>query len=150
MKKIENILLKSCAFTVLISALFFAFAKMTSRAEVKIGFTHFFIIFLFGIAISIANLVLEYDKLHVALRMLIHYVVLLIAFSVVFINMGNIAADGASAIFTTVFIFTFLYVFISLISYSIKKLIVKLDKRFDKKHTAPQKEKETYQPRFKA
>ena len=148
MEKIKKVALNACAFTVLISALFFAFAKITGLAEVKIDFLHFFIILLFGTVIAVTNTVFELPKLNIAFKFIIHYVVLLIAFYIVFINFGNVKSSGISTVFVTVIVFSFLYVFISLAVWIIRR-IFKIGSSH-KKPDAKQKEKEdtTYKPRF--
>ena len=121
MEKLKRIALNACAFTVLINMLFFAFAKITGLSEIKIDFLHFFIILLFGVVIAITNTVFELPKLHIVFKFIIHYVVLLIAFYIVFINFGNVKSSGISTVFVTVIIFSFLYVFISLIVWLLKR-----------------------------
>ena len=147
MEKIKRIALNSCAFAVLISVLFFAFAKISGLSEVKIDFLHFFIILLFGIVIAVANTVFELPKIHIALKFLIHYVVLLISFYIVFINFGNVSASGPAVIFTTVIVFSIFYVFFAVIIWLIKKIFgIKISANNSK--TSSKDSKETYKPRY--
>jgi prepilin signal peptidase PulO-like enzyme (type II secretory pathway) len=85
-----------------------------------IKFGTFLIILLFGFVISIANTIFEIKKLHYALKLLIHYTALLLAFIFVFIIAGNIKISGAASVFSAIIIFTFLYGVIYALSYGLK------------------------------
>lgn len=150
MKKLESILLHSCAYTVLIATLFFAIAGIMDVHDAKFGFLDFLLIFLFSVVITFANMVLKYEKLNLLLRFIIHYLALLIVFCIVFFNIGNMTATGAAKVFITVIIFTLLYVIIAIITWLAKKSVKKIDKTIQSKapKTAKQKSNE-YQPRFK-
>lgn len=149
MKTIEKILLQSCFYTVLITLLFFSFVTLSDFADPKISFTYFLVIFLFGMAIALAGMIFEYKKIHVFLRLIIHYTVLLITFSVVFINLGNISVQSASAVFVAILLFTFLYIVIALMSWLIKKSVTKIDSKITANNKKTSKKSEEYQPRFK-
>ena len=149
MKTIEKILLQACFYTVLITLLFFSFVTLSNFADPKISFAYFLIIFLFGMAIALANMILDYQKLHIFFRIIIHYIVLLTTFSVVFINLGNISVQSASAVFVAIFIFTFLYLIVFLVSLLIKKLVGKIDSKLPATGKKPTKKSDDYQPRFK-
>ena len=148
-EKLKRIALNSCAFTVLISALFFAFAKITGLSEVKIDFLHFFVILLFGTVIATTNTVFELPKLHIALKVLIHYVVLLVAFYIVFINFGNVKSSGISTVFVVVVVFSFLYLLISVLTWLIKRAFKKSNSVSNRtKNVASKKNNDKYTPRF--
>ena len=59
MKKLEKILLHTCAFAVLISLLFFIVAKIGKSGEINIEFLQYLVIILFALIIAIVNLVFE-------------------------------------------------------------------------------------------
>ena len=148
MRIIEKLLLKSCAYSVLIVTLFFLFTMVTSFTEAAIRLGTFFLILLFGLLISLSDLILKIEKLHKMLRLLIHYSVLLVAFIVIFIISGNISASGAGAVFSAVFIFTVLYAVISLIVYLAKRSVKSVDAKLGKKAAQNKKPKSNYKPLY--
>ena len=149
MEKIKRIALNSCAFTVLIAVLFFAFAKISGLSEVKIDFLHFFVILLFGIVVAIANTLFEIPRLHIVWKFLIHYAILFVAFYIVFLNFANIDSNkGAAVIFTALIVFTFLYVVVAFIAWLFKKAFkIAAKSSTVKESNAPKKE--SYTPRYK-
>lgn len=149
MKRVENLVLKGCAYTVLITVLFFLFTLLTDFTEAAMTIGTFMLIFLFGVLISLANLLLELLPLRTVLKVMIHYATLLVTFVVVFIINGRIALGRASAVFSAIVLFTFLYAFFFLVAYFIKKSIGAADKRIDKKHPQRIKEKKEYKSLYK-
>lgn len=151
MKRIQSLLLGTAGYTVLILLLFYIFTTISGFAESKIGFAMFGLILLFGALISFADMLLYIEALKKPLRIIIHYIALLIAFSVIFIGSGNIAAQGAAAIFSAVVVFTALYAVIFVITYFARKGIARLDTVIDRRKPAPsQKSKKSdYKPLYK-
>lgn len=132
MKKIENILLRGSAYTVLILVLFYLFAVLGQLVEPAITFPTFIIIVVFGFVISVCELVFCIKSLKTPIKVLIHYAVLLVAFCAIFIFSGNLDSKGPAAIFSAVVIFTFLYSLIFLIVYFARKGINAADKKIEK------------------
>ena len=144
MKKLEGILLRGCGLTILILALFYAFATSGNLTNQGIYFDTFALILIFGQIISLTTEIFFLSRLHFALRMLIHYASLLIAFCAIFIASGNIKADTAANIFSAVIIFTFLYVLFFGVVWLIKKVIGSLDKRIDQSKANSKNDKKPY------
>ena len=149
MKRVENLILKSCAYTVLIAVLFFLFTLATSFTEAALTIGTFMIILLFGAVIAFSNLILELLPLKTFLKVLIHYATLLIAFIVIFVIKGRISAVNTAAIFSAIIIFTFLYAFFFLVAWFIRKSIYAADKRIDKRHPKKVSEKKEYKSLYK-
>ncbi len=149
MKRLENLLLKACAFTVLIVLLFFLFTLATDFTEAAITIGTFMIILAFGIIVAVANLVLDIKPLKFIYRLLIHYAVLLIAFIIIFVINGKVSTGGAAAVFSAVVIFTLLYAVFFIIAHFIKRSISSADKRLDKKHPKKVVKKKEYKSLYK-
>ena len=144
MKKIESILLRGCGLTILILTLFYAFASYGKLANQGISFDVFALILIFGQIISFTTEILSMPRPVFAVRLIIHYASLLIAFCAVFIATGNIKADTPANIFSAVIIFTFLYAFFFGIVCLIRKLVRSLDKRVDGRKKSVKDEKKPY------
>ena len=144
MKKIESILLRGCGLTILILTLFYAFASYGKLANQGIGFDVFALILIFGQIISFTTEILSMPRPAFAVRLIIHYASLLVAFCAVFIATGNIKADTPANIFSAVIIFTFLYAFFFGIVCLIRKLVRSLDKRVDGRKKSVKDEKKPY------
>ena len=152
MKKIENLLLRAAGYTVLILLLFYLFGLASDFTDAYISFPTFAIILSFGVIISFAGLIFNIKKLHMALRVLLHYIVLLIAFSIIFISNGNISSGGSGAIFVAVTVYTALYAVIFTISYLVTKTVRKADENIERKIKAELKKEakaDRYKPLYK-
>ena len=150
MKKLENLLLRGCGYTILITVLFFLVAVIGEYTNAAIDFPTMTLIFVFGVIISSSDLVLGVERIKKVFRVMIHYSVLLVAFFFVFILAGKLRTGGASAIFAATVIFTFLYALIFTITYLIKLAVKRadsaIDKKADKKH---KRTKAEYTPIYK-
>lgn len=149
MKKLENLLLGAAGYTVLILLLFYIFGTLSNFANPYIDFRTFLVILGFGVIISLAGMILGIQKIHVALRVLIHYVALLIAFFTVFIINGNISAQGAGWVFVAIVLFTVFYLLIAGITILTKKLVGKIDSNIGTKTEAECKKEGKYKPLYK-
>lgn len=153
MKKIENLLLRAAGYTVLILLIFYIFGLLSDFSAPYIDFPTFLLILGFGVIISAVGLIFTVQKLHFSLRVLIHYAVLLTAFSLIFISTGNISKSGSGAVFVAVAIFTVFYAAIFGICCAIIYAIRKADAKIDKKIKAELKKeakKEKYKPLYKS
>ena len=150
MKKIENLLLKACGYTILILILFYAVA-FTGFTTPAIQLPTFLLILVFGIVISAAGMILYVNSLKPILRVLIHYAVMLVSFFIVFILGGKLHTGGSSTIFAAIILFTFLYALIFAIVYFIRRAVISADKAIDKKSAAQskRKKKKPYTPLYK-
>lgn len=140
MKRIENILLRACGFTILITLLFYVIAFVGQLTEPRIKFGTFALIFAFSVVISLANTVLKMNKPSFLWRILIHYSALLVSFSVIFIISGNIKSEGPGGILSAVIIFTFLYAIVFTLSYLIIKAVRASDKGLDMRRGGKKKQ----------
>ena len=149
MKKIESVILAGCAYSMAIIALFFSFAAISSFSEVKLGVGQFFIILLFGQLISVAGFILKNASWHIFIRYALHYLILFLAFCIIFIVNGNIKASGGGAILSAAVIFTFFYAIILLLVYAFKKSISSVEKKISTKNPKQNEQNKKYTPRFK-
>lgn len=153
MKTIENILLKACGYTLLILTFFYLFGLIGDVGAALIGFTTFMTIALFGLLISLAELAFQIKRIHIVFRVLIHYIVLLAAFNVVFISSGNISAKTAGEVFTAIVIFTVFYAIMFGLVYIVRRFIAKSDKLIDNKKAKINDEnhkKNEYKPLYRS
>ena len=131
MKRLENLLLKACGFTIAILTLFYLFPSLSKAQDEAISFSTFALIFGFGFVISVATMIFDIKSINLAIRLLIHYFSLMLAFCVVFISTGNISADSSAKVFTAVIMFTIFYAFFFALAYGIKKLVNHIDNKVD-------------------
>ena len=152
MRKLEKILLKSCSYTVLTLALFYTFALISNFTAAYIDLGTFAVIYLFGLIISLTDLVLSVEKLRFIFRIGIHYSVLLTVFCIVFVIMGKISLKSAGAVFSSIIIFTLFYAVMFAIVYILKKLTQKGDDFIESrsnKNNSQKKQKQEYKSIYK-
>ena len=151
MKTIENLLLKACGYTLSILFLFYLFGVISDFTNPYIDFKTFLTIFLFGALISVSELIFKIKKLHYVLKVLIHFVTLFTAFTVVFVFTGNISSKGPASIFSALIIFTFLYAVLFTAAYFIRKFVKKADSKIEanRKSRAPENKEKKYQKLYK-
>ena len=149
MKKLETVLLKACGYTIITAVLFDLVAMMGEFTKAALDFWTFLLIFTFGIIISAAGLIFEIRSMHKAVKVLLHYSVLLVAFFFIFLVAGKLGNAASSVIFSAIIVFTTLYAVIFAITYFIKKAINGADKLLSKSVEAGKKEKKPYTPLYK-
>lgn len=149
MRKIEKIFMKASLYTVLMLAFFYIFALITKFTAAYIDFGIFAVILLFGIIISITDLIFDSPKIKRGIQVLTHYFVLLIAFCVIFIIIGKISLKSPSAVFAAIVLFTLLYGIMFGVVYAIKRLINKGDDYIDSKSSKKTAKKSTYKSLYK-
>lgn len=146
MKRIEKYLFEASALSVLITSIFFIFAKISSpdiTPAVHIG--RYFTILLFSLLIVFANLLFKLRKLPKILALLIHYVVIILAFTLIFVDLKGITGPR---IFILLVLFTLFYAMLFGIVIGIRKLCARLDSSIKSK-TKQEQKKEKYKPRYK-
>ena len=148
MNKIKQFIQNSCVYTVIISFLFLLFARIVQVDNAKFGISQFLIMILFGALIALANLILGYEKLHIILRIAIHYSFIFAAFLVVFIINGNLIIKGASSVFIAIVVYTIFYALFSVMAYFIKKGYTVIERKHPEKKKETKKD-EAYTPKFK-
>ena len=149
MRKIEKLLLTGCSYSILILILFYAFAAISKLTAPAIAVPQFALILSFGFIIALAELMYNVLKLKKALKCLIHYAVLLVAFCLIFIISGNIASGKAAAIFVAIIVFTFLYFAIYFTVRLIRMTVSKADDYIDSKVPKKETKKQAYKPLYK-
>jgi len=150
MKKIQTLLLKASAYTVLILALFYLFASSTGYVNAAITFPTYALILGFGTIISIVGLVFESDKFKTPVKFVMHFATLFLAFLIIFVISGNISTQGEGAIFSAIVIFAFFYIIVCLLVYATRRILSVADRKIDeknkKKEAEKQKKKTPYKP----
>ncbi len=147
MKKIGNILLNGCAYSILILFLFYLFAVISGISGVGIAFSKFILIVFFGFLIALTNLIFDLPNIKLILKYLIHYSVLLTAFSFIFLLSDSVSGKKTSFIFVCVFIFTVLYAAVLSAVLLIKRMLHSADKRpGERTKEAKEKTKSVYKP----
>lgn len=131
MKKLENILLKGCGYTILILVLFYLFAAFNNFSAATIEFSTFALIFAFGMIISLATMILGLERPALPIRILIHYASMMLAFSAIFMASGHVNVSTPANIFTAVIIFTFFYILLFAVVYLIKRCVNSIDKKIN-------------------
>lgn len=131
MKRINQIFLTGCGYTVLILTLFYAFAVISKFVSQSIAPGQFALILCFGFIISSAEFLYEQLKLKKIYKCFIHFLVLLVAFCLIFLISGNISSKKPFAVFIAIFLYTFLYFSIWTIVHFVRKAINKADDRLD-------------------
>ena len=111
---IRRVLTSSCIVCTVISVFFYFLAAIVNEVEelfdeTAVTFRQFLLILLFSVLVALANRLLSVRRLHVALRVLIHYATLLAAFLVVFIWAGKLKISGPASVFLAIMIFSVLY-----------------------------------------
>ena len=145
---VRKILVSSCVICTVISVFFYFIAAIVNEVESlfdesAVTFRQFLLILLFSFLVALANRLLSVSRLHVALRVLIHYATLLSAFLVVFIWAGKLKIDGPAAVFLSIMIFTVLYVLFFLAAYFTLRFLGALPSQ-----KKPAEKKPEYRSRF--
>lgn len=107
-KKVEKIVFHICAYTLLISMLFYLFAAIAGMESISMSIGRYFIIIGFSILISLAEIIFSIKSLPKFLCYLIHFSSLFIAFLVVFILINDMEFKS-SFILSSFIIFTLCY-----------------------------------------
>ena len=147
MKNIEKFLYHAAAYTVVISLLFFLFARIASVAELKISLGRYLLIFSFSLIISASEFIFTFKKLNVFLKYLIHYITLSLGFFVIFLSIKSGSENpqfSPATIFAGLVIFSFVYFLILGAVLLIKRKFVKAEEK-----KSPEKKKSNYTPKFR-
>ena len=153
MKKIETILLKGCAYTVLILSIFYLFGLFGNYEMGYINLSTFLTILIFSFAISLCNNIFNIGKIHIALRTFIHYSVLLTIFEILFLFIGNNFSNSNNKLLSSILIFTVFYIILSVIVYIFRLITAKAEKVFEnkkQKYVDKKSTKSQYKPLYKS
>ncbi len=154
MKILERFFYHATAYTVAITMLFMGFTKiMAVHTMPYVTFGKFALIFAFGLVLSFSELIFTVQRIPKPLRYVIHYLVCVIAFTVVFMTIRS--DDGAlefsaAKIFAAIIIFTAIYAIALPIVLIFKKTLTSNgeQKNYSKQEKNATKSKEKYTPRF--
>jgi hypothetical protein len=135
MRRLNKVFLTGCGYAILILTLFYAFAAISKFTSQSIAPGQFALILSFGFIISLAELLYEELKLKKPYRCVIHYLVLLVAFCLIFIIAGNISAQRPAAIFGAIILYSVLYFALYAIIHFVRRAINAADDKLDKKST---------------
>ena len=141
MKRIQQLLLNACAYTVALLLVLYVFAALSDVSS-GISFGRFALVFTFGAAIALASVILKSQSVSRPIGVIIHYSLLLLAFIVLFVVIGGISNGGK--IFAAIVVFTFFYALVFALAVLVNRSVKVADKRLDKKH--PQKQKKAPAP----
>ena len=129
MKTLNRIIAQGCIISTVITLCFSVFLKASKvLTHPALALSQYFLILSFSFAIALANLLLSLKALPKIARISIHYVVLLVAFFVIFILSSKIQKPTQSQIFIFFFLFTVLYAVYFGTAVLAKKLLPKLTK----------------------
>ena len=147
MKQTEKFISHACMYTVFISIAFYIFSNAVNAKGLSMTFGRFITVFAFSMVISSMEFVFSVTKFPAAVRYLINYVTLCVAFNVVFFTIRKADSDftfSASTVFAATILFTFGYAFVVCCIALIRKLVKKTLASTKKKSTPS-----TYESRFK-
>ena len=148
MKKFESFLLKSCAYTVLLMLIMYITVSLLGESNNSISAFKFFLLLGYGALITADELIYNTLKIKTALKVLIHYAILLAGFVTVYALMGIAGTVTPMRVFVIIVLFTVFYA----MGLGIVKLISTFVKKTDsaiEKHEPKEKEPATkYNPRF--
>lgn len=147
MKQLEKFFSHACMYTVFISIAFYIFSDMVNTKGLSMSFGRFLTIFAFSMMISSMEYIFSVTRIPKILKYLIHYLILCIAFNVVFLSIRKSNSDfvfNSSTIFAAIVLFSFGYAAFFLFAYLFKKLGAKIN--FNKSRNASKKDE--YKSRF--
>ena len=119
---VRKILTSTAVICTVISVFFYFIAAIVNKVEsimneTAVTFRQFLLILLFSFLVALANRLLSVSRIHIALRILIHYATLLAAFLIVFIWAGKLKISGPASVFLAIMIFSVLYIALFLAAY---------------------------------
>ncbi len=115
MKNLKKMLFDGTMLTVVIMIIYYLIANIVVGATegagaVTVTFGRFMLIFLFGMLISLANLLYRILEVNLALKIILHYALTLAGFSLVFLVGQSTEGHNVGAwIFSRIIIFTAFY-----------------------------------------
>ena len=149
MKNAEKFITHACSYAILILTLLYGFTKLSGYQDTSIAFPSYLIILTFGFVISASEWILSIDRLKAPVRIVIHYVVLLASFSIMYIALMK---PNGSGIFMSVVFFTLLYFIFFTVIHFVKKSFNATRKAVGRKSERVSKnpEKKPYKSMFEA
>ena len=148
MKQFEKFFSHACMYTVPITMAFYLFSNMVNEKGLSMTFARFFTIFAFSLLISSMEYIFSVTSIPKPVQYLLHYLVLCIAFNVVFFTIRKTASDfvfSAATVFSAVVLFSFAYGIFFLAVFLLRKATDKIKPK-SKKNSPKTSE---YKSRFK-
>ena len=106
---IKKVLFGTAVFALSINFLFLLVPLFISPEDSYIDFVQFIVILIFSFVISLANRIFDAKKLHISLKILIHFVALTASFIILFSSWNPSAFSKPSAYFVAFFLFAIAY-----------------------------------------
>lgn len=149
MRRILHLIEIGSLYTVLITSLFMLFSALSGLSSPAITAGRFFIILGFGMLLSVAGLLFDVKNIPYFVKIILHYAVSLVAFILLFVVIGNLAARGIATIFAVSVFFTVLYFLLFFLLRLFSRLLAKESaKNSNRARDAQEKAEEEYTPRF--
>ena len=142
MKRIEEYILKSCGYTVLLLLLLYAILAAIGVADSAIPFDRFAVLTGYGFLITGTEVLYKSLTMRTAVKVLIHYSILLAGFMLVYLVIRGLSGNVASVIFVAVAIFTLLYALLLGAVIAIKRLLGKAESKLAARPTRNKKSDE--------
>ena len=151
MRRVFRLIETGALYTVLITSLFMLFPALSGLSSPAITAGRFFIILGFGMLLSVAGLLFEAKNLPYFVKVILHYSVALVAFILLFVVIGNLAARGVATVFAVSVFFTALYFLVFFLVRLVSRLLEKHAGDTEKKDGAGEDKKdgEDYTPRYR-
>ena len=152
MKKLKNILLLACTYTVILITVFFLFIAVDSGIKSAITFGSFLAIFLIGCLISLSNLILGINGLSYPIKIILHFSSLLASLFTLLFTTGFLTGKTPSSYIVLIFAYALIYAVVWIICYFIRKgktSFSKRTKKVDAKSKEKKAEKSEYKPLYK-
>lgn len=151
MRRVFRLIETGALYTVLITSLFMLFSALSGLSSPAITAGRFFIILGFGMLLSVAGLLFEAKNLPYFVKVILHYSVALVAFILLFVVIGNLAARGVATVFAVSVFFTALYFLVFFLVRLVSRLLEKHAGDTVKKDGAGEDKKdgEDYTPRYR-
>ena len=111
MKSVINVFTRGCVYAVLLAIIVCLFG-LGASVEPSIPITQFLLILFIGEVISLSQEIFRIHALRPFLRLLIHFITLLVSFLILFLVTDKITTGGAGGIFIFVTLFTLIYAII--------------------------------------
>lgn len=148
MKKFLDFILRGCGYTVMIAFILYTVLAISGVTDQGIPVSKFVAVFAYGLLAAGAQSAYHTLKVNLAIRVAVHYTMLLAGFIALYLTSGVNASVNASKIFIAITIFTLLYALASAFCVGIKNLVSKSMPATSKKPVQEQKPKSEYKPRF--
>ena len=152
MRRIFRLIETGALYTVLITSLFMLFSALSELSSPAITAGRFFTILGFGMLLSVAGLLFEIKNLPYIVKVVLHYAVALVAFILLFVIIGNLAARGAATAFAVSVLFTVLYFLLFFLVALARRLLEKHESGAGKVSGVGERKKDEgdYTPHFRA